>query len=180
MKSDYFIVSHYILDAEELQITDDVIVRINVAWLRNEQELERIVSNEFRRIYLDYPTGRTKPPQPEISLERTIQLANKYVDKVHFFAYSNAENKEIASSIRKQLNPTIKLVPKIETLKGIIMFKDIVKASNTNLVMLDKEDLYIDTQRNTTMFHIALHSIRARGKELGVTILELHGVIFRG
>jgi citrate lyase beta subunit len=160
-----------------MEYPKDSVVRINIAWIESKQALEKILQDlHGRAIWLDYPTGRTKPPQPKFSLDETIEFTKKY--PMHYFAFSNAEESSMIQNIRSKVPRHITLVPKIETTKGISNLNDIVSAAQTKFIMLDKEDLYTDVKGNQEEFEKLVTLCRENCKKIGVTCLELKGVIF--
>lgn len=156
---------------------DGAIIRLNLAWMASRDEAESVLENlRGHEIYLDFPQGRSKPPRPVISLDTAIELANKY--KVKYFAVSNVETPLMLLGIRSELSNEIELVPKIETEKGITNLRKIIEKTNVKLVMLDAEDLWADVKHDTPKFNLLKERCRKIGADMGITVLELHGVIF--
>lgn len=161
----------------------DALIRINLAWIKGGvEEVERIIEDvKPHKIYLDYPTGRTKPPQPSMSLEEAIHIANTFPNRISHFAFSNAWDAADIETIvlmRDIIDDNIKLVPKIETKGGVNHLDKIIEAADTNMVMLDAEDLYVNCKHNPKIFEKYKTKCRNRCKELGVTCIELKGVVF--
>lgn len=155
----------------KMPIADNAIIRINLAWIKSLDEAKRIITNSKHDIYLDYPTGRTKPPRPVITLNEAIELTKN--KQVKYFAISNAEDiskiKEIKSKVKAEL------VPKIETQLGVSKINEMIEAG-IKTIMLDKEDLYIDANCDSKEFNLLVNSVRSYKDR--VKILELQGVIF--
>lgn len=145
----------------KIPIPDNSIIRLNLAWVSLEEA--RDILSKINNVYLDYPTGRTKPPKPTITLEEAIDLANEF--NVKYFAVSNVED---AQTIRN-LKVKSEIIPKIETIKGVENIEEIAK--EVNMVMLDKEDLYLDCKGKD--FEKLINKVRA-----SVKTLELIGVVF--
>lgn len=161
-----------------MEIPNHYIVRINVAWVKTIKELnELIIANKDNIIFLDYPTGRTKPPAPTLTLAETISVINKYPNIV-YFAFSNAEDINIIELIRQAVPKHVKLVPKIETISGIQNLEVIAKAANTDLVMIDKEDLYTAFKGNFIAYETAIKEINKRCKKAKIESLNLKAVVF--
>lgn len=159
------------------------LIRINLAWIRGGvEEVEKIIEDvKPHKVYLDYPTGRTKPPQPSMSLEEAVNIANTFPDRISHFAFSNAwdaANIETIVLLRDFIDESIILVPKIETKGGVNHLDKIVEAADTKMVMLDAEDLYVNCKHNPKIFEKYKAKCRNRCKELGVTCIELKGVVF--
>lgn len=171
------IVSHYLLDKIDAMFPDHMIARVNVAWLETNDELQKVLGKLKYDIYLDYPQGRTKPPRPRISLDETIAIAHQF-PRIKYFAISNVEDPEGILSIKNQLPPHIEIIPKIETERGVRNLGEIVNKAKIRSIMFDKEDLYIDVNRDTEKFDELTDIAREKSKELGINILELHGVVF--
>ena len=156
----------------------DAVIRLNLAWMKNRDEAERTLANlRGHQVYLDYPRGRSKPPKPVVTLDEAISLANKYVE-VKFFAVSNIESPLTILGVKALLPSTVEIVPKIETKRGVMHLKEIVEKTKCKYIMLDKEDLYTDVGQNADQYDSLVTVTRDVVKSLGVTLLELQGVIF--
>lgn len=156
---------------------ENSVIRINTAWINSIDELEKILDSlKGHRIWLDYPTGRTKPPLPKFKMEEIIQFAKTHL--IEYFAFSNAEDSEFIKSIRESIPELVKLVPKIETKRGVENIKDILDSAKTDMIMLDKEDLYLDVSGNQEEFQNLISICREKCEEFNVTCLELKGVVF--
>ena len=171
------IISNHLFDKTDLSFPEHVVARVNVAWVNTLPELHDILTRLKHDVYLDYPQGRTKPPTPVISLEDTITTAHQFPHIKHF-AVSNVEDPEDIFRIKEQLPFSIGIVPKIETELGINNLEKIVERIQNQYIMFDKEDLYLDVDRDTEKFQSLIDLARQKSKELGIEILELHGVIF--
>ena len=170
------LISNHLLRTHEITIDDDSVIRINIAWVKDEEQLREYLDIPYD-VFLDYPENRKKPPTPNIKLERVIEIMKDYPN-VKFFAISNAEDCERIKSLRRQLDDHIWLVPKIETEVGVKSVYNIVGAALTKYIMLDKEDLYIDVHQNDYKYKKLMGLIRDECKQLDVHIFELTGVIF--
>lgn len=159
------------------KLPSDLIIRINVAWCHSVEQLLTIIHNSTHPIYLDCPTGRSKPPVPTIPLEEVIKIANDNY-RVHYFAFSNAEDPLMVTKLREQINSRIKLVPKIETTKGVINMVEICKAGQTNMVMLDHEDLYVNVNHNSKEFNDYMWLVMEKGRENNIKVFKVQGIIF--
>jgi pyruvate kinase len=162
----------------KIKLDETAVIRINAAWVKDVDELEEIIQNNLmHEIYLDYPEGRTKPPRPSISIQDVINLVHKY-DNVKYFAISNAEERLSMELIRKTLPHRVKMVPKIESVKGILNILEVVKGCQTNIIMLDKEDLYTDVEKNSLLYNHFIKSLKQTCAKHNITVLELQGVVF--
>jgi hypothetical protein len=157
-------------------------IRINLAWAGTVSEVKNIINNAGdHKIYLDYPTGRTKPPQPSMTLLEAQNIANEFAEHIAYFAFSNAwdaAKPDFIAAMRKTVDKRIKLVPKIETKGGVNHLEEIVRAADTDMVMLDAEDLYVNCNHSPKIFDKYKKKCRQRCKELGVMCIELKGVVF--
>lgn len=172
------IISNHLLVKTDLEFPPHVVMRVNVAWLKTTNELASLLEKLTHTIYLDYPKGRTKPPKPTIPLSDVIDLAHDFKHKVKYFAVSNVENHLDIHKIKIQLPKTTMLIPKIETARGIENLERIVRKIKTKYIMLDKEDLYVDIDRNHELFERLVEETRKKCRKLGITNLELQGVVF--
>lgn len=171
------IVSNYILEKNHFPLPAHVVVRVNVAWVKTAEELERILEGIAHDIYLDYPQGRSKPPRPTLGLEEIIAFAHRF-PRVKYFAVSNVENPHAIHSIQQRLPPHIAVVPKIETRKGIEALEQIIEKIGAKYIMLDKEDLYTDVEKDAALFEELIERAREKTVRAGAEVLELHGVVF--
>lgn len=172
------IVSHHLLKKTAINFPEDhVVMRINVAWMKNKEELMESLERIAHDIYLDYPQGRTKPPKPTIKLEEVIEIIPSY-EQIKHFAVSNVEEPEKINEIKVRLPEKVNLVPKIETKAGIENLGEIIDKIGATHIMLDKEDLYIDVNKDHEVFEKLIEKARKTCKEKGVKILELQGVVF--
>lgn len=173
------LVSHYLyLKGKHIGLPQDkVVLRVNVAWIKNKKALLKLLSKLNHDIYLDYPQGRTKPPRPTITLDSAIEIAHRF-PKIKYFAVSNVEDPVAIGEIKSKLPDRVEVVPKIETALGVQNLKQIVKKLGTGHVMLDKEDLYVDVGKNSKRFEKLVELARKKTAQTGATLLELHGVVF--
>lgn len=155
----------------KMDIPQDAIIRINIAWLSDKEEAKKLISNSVNEIYLDYPDGRKKPPLSIITLKEAIELSRN--KKVKYFAISNAEDIDKIEMIKDMIN--CELVPKIETIKGVEIIDKMIEIG-IKTIMLDKDDLWIDTKCNMKIFKEQLIKVREYKKI--IKIFELAGVIF--
>jgi rfaE bifunctional protein nucleotidyltransferase chain/domain len=171
------VASNHLL-AQGLGFPQGAVMRLNLAWMPSKEAArETLASLVDHEVYLDYPQGRSKPPKPVITLMEAIELANEFPN-VKFFAVSNVEDPHTLTDLKQRLPEHIQLVPKIETLKGVENLEAIITESGVEHVMLDKEDLYIDIERDGDEFNRLVDVARAKAKKLGFELLELQGVVF--
>ncbi len=164
-----------------MDFPENAIIRINTAWVNSIDELIEILNDARKnkhKVFLDYPSGRVKPPAPVLSIMQVIKIAEKFKDCIHFFAFSNAENCDFIELIRQVVPETIMLVPKIESSLGVIDFDKIVTSAKTQVIMLDKEDLYVNVGSDVQVFNQLVDDVKEQCKNLDIFCLELKGVVF--
>lgn len=159
-----FIISNYATD--KIKIDTDYVTRVNLAWVK-PGEAREVLGGISGDVYLDYPSGRTKPPKPKMTIDEAIDLANEF--NVRYFAVSNVESVDEIKKIKSRI--TSEFVPKIETVKGVKNINEI--ALEVDMIMLDKEDLYVNCGGNK--YEELIEEVR----KADVSILELIGVIFQ-
>jgi pyruvate kinase len=161
----------------KIQFPKNAVVRVNSAWVKTEEELSQILTrNSDRDVFLDFPSGRTKPPQPTLTLMQLLQSI-RLNKNVKYFAVSNAEDEEQLENI-KNIIGDVELVPKIETIVGVENIRKIKKASKCKIVMLDVEDLYVNCKTDTKIYQHNYDKLYAKCKELGIKVIRLCGVAF--
>ena len=155
------------------------VARINVAYDEDIAHLKKSIEGLANDIMIDYPYKRTKPPKTELDLDKVLKFI-KNIDKVKYFAISNAERPKLMKVIRGYLPKRITIVPKIETLRGVNYLTKIIKAAQTDLIMIDREDLYTNMGREKfrELYTKTCKRIHRTCKKNKVRVLELKGVIF--
>lgn len=154
-----------------------VVSRLNLAWMRDKEHARSTLSKIDIPVFLDFPHGRSKPPRPNMTLSEAIDLMNEF-EKVRFFAISNVEQHEDMKDLRARMPDRVELVPKIETKRGVKNLKSIVAGALTRYIMLDKEDLYNDVDKDVDMFEMLIEHARMAARDVDCHVLELQGVVF--
>lgn len=162
------VISNHLTD--KMPIPEDAIIRINLAWFDDYQSAKSAVE-VGGDIYLDFPSGRTKPPKPTIEFRDAVVLAMKN-ENVKYFAISNAENIDLLTALQL-LMPDKTIVPKIETATGVNLLSEMKRVGITT-VMLDKEDLYVNVGTDSVLYEKLIENVR----NSGLNVLELQGVVF--
>ena len=116
---------------------DDSILRINLAWIEDLDELKRILTlYSNSNIFLDLPIKRTKPPNNKY----TLQDISKYFydhDNIKYFAISNVESESDLAHYLSLIPKKVILVPKIESEAGIKNIDEITQnLGDEKVVML--------------------------------------------
>ena len=170
------LISNHLLTLPQFQNVEDVVVRINMAHVKNMKELKNFVSRDYD-VFLDYPKGRTKPPVPTLSLTDAITFTQKY-DNIKYFATSNIEEVAEVNLICEMLPEGVRFVPKIETLKGVLNLDKLFDTGKIYHIMLDSEDLYTDIKNDVELFTNLKVRVGRVCEDYGVELLQLYGVVF--
>lgn len=171
------LLSNNLLNLPEFKDTKNVVIRINMAHVKDREELESFV-NIDSEIFLDYPKGRTKPPIPTLHIPDALDMMSKY-DNIKYFAMSNMESPSEVKMIASQLPGHVSFIPKIETLQGVLNLKSMIDTGYIKHIMLDSEDLYTDSKNDVELYSYLKNRVLSTCEERGVGVLELHGVVFK-
>ena len=177
------LISQNIKNHYNLEFPDDVVLRINLAWCNNLEELKEKLSNEKNaKFFLDLPQGRIKPPNNKYSLEEMIPIleSNK---QIKYFAVSNVEGKNDLQPFLDKLPDHINIVPKIESPYSILNIKEICNALKTEekVVMLDHDDLFssiIRKNENKNNFQKYIRKLIDFCEKENISLLRTVGVMF--
>lgn len=172
------LISNHLLTLPQFEKVDDVVIRINMAHVKDLRELKQFVNRDYD-VFLDYPKGRTKPPVPSLSLTDAITFTHKY-DNIKYFATSNIEEVAEVDLICDMLPEHVSFVPKIETLKGVLNLNKLFDTEKIYHIMLDSEDLYTDVRNDVNLFLNLKDRVHDSCIKYGVELLELYGVVFSG
>ncbi len=190
--NDMLLVSSHILDCNEVKLPDDVVIRVNLAWLAGYNmacmKLEQIKYD----IFLDNPIDRVKPPSNKYTMSDIVCLINKFPN-IKYLAVSNVEHGVDLVPFQIAIYPShVKIVPKIETIEGIKNIQnivDIIYCVNSiplivsmNYIMLDHDDLCSDLIRNgvdpSLMYIDYINPLIKFCKANNINLLRTQGVIF--
>ena len=177
MKDRLIVVSNHLFATTHVKFPGDIVVRVNLAWLKDTKTAIATLGKIKHAIYLDYPQGRSKPPRPTITLSEALQMATMFKN-IKYFAVSNVEKPEKIAKIRSRLPAHIELVPKIESKKGVEHLPGIMKSAKSRCAMLDKEDLYTNVGCKMKPYEKLIKDARAHAKKSGFKLIELQGVVF--
>jgi hypothetical protein len=177
------LISQNIKNHYNLEFPDDVVLRINLAWCNNLEELKEKLSNEKNaKFFLDLPQGRIKPPNNKYSLEEMIPIleSNK---QIRYLAVSNVEGKNDLQPFLDKLPDHINIVPKIESTNSILNIKEICNALKTEekVVMLDHDDLFssiIRKNENKNNFPKYVRKLIDFCEKENISLLRTVGVMF--
>ena len=158
---------------------EGTVLRINLAWVSDLSGLETYLEELESEVFLDYPVGRSKPPNNMYSISELKRILN--YDCVKYLAISNVESSEdIMDFLSFFSNVTI--VPKIESKKGIENLKEISSALPPKKVfMLDHDDLYSDLISkgvSSKDFFSYIDTLDEFCRVNSISLLRTRGVIF--
>ena len=166
-----------------ISFPNDVIYRINLAWINNLQELERLLKkHDKQKIFLDLPINRIKPPNNKYSLDDIVSILNSY-ENIKYFAISNVNNANDLESYNDLIPKNVTIVPKIESPDGISNVSEIVQAipGQEKILMLDHDDLFSALTKLAeppSNFKNYINELVQFCKENNITLLRTIGVIF--
>ena len=166
-----------------ISFPNDVIYRINLAWINNLQELERLLKkHDKQKIFLDLPINRIKPPNNKYSLDDIVSILNSY-ENIKYFAISNVNNANDLESYNDLIPKNVTIVPKIESPDGISNVSEIVQAipGQEKILMLDHDDLFSALTKLAeppSNFKNYINELVEFCKENNITLLRTVGVIF--
>ena len=166
----------------DVDLPEDVIYRINLAWINDLQTLKEILSkHKQHQIFLDLPINRTKPPNNKYSMDEIKPILEDYKN-IKYFAISNVDSEKHLVEFLKYLPERIIAVPKIENPTGV---KNIEEISNLlgkeKVIMLDHDDLFsniIKKNENAEKFKDYIINLTEFCKTNNVTMLRTIGVVF--
>ena len=166
-----------------ISFPNDVIYRINLAWINNLQELERLLKkHDKQKIFLDLPINRIKPPNNKYSLDGIVSILNSY-ENIKYFAISNVNNANDLEPYNDLIPKNITIVPKIESPDGISNVSEIVQAipGQEKILMLDHDDLFsalTKLSESQSKFRDCIDELVTFCNENNITLLRTIGVIF--
>ena len=167
----------------EFDIPNDVVYRINLAWVNSIQELKEILQKHSRhKIFLDLPKNRTKPPNNRYSISDLVTILRSNVN-IQYFAVSNVNDENDLNEFLESVPKTITIVPKIESPDGISNIKRIINKLPymEKIIMLDHDDLFSALKKNGEPDQNFLEYIKkllAFCDENHVVLLRTLGVVF--
>ena len=166
----------------DVNLPDDVIYRINLAWINDLDTLKNILEkHENHKIFIDLPKNRTKPPNNKYSMEQIKPILEKYKN-IKYFAISNVDSQHVLTEFLEYIPKNIIVVPKIESPLGVKNIKEILNLlGNEKIVMLDHDDLYssmLKKNDDPKNFQVYIQSLIDFCKQNHVMLLRTVGVIF--
>ena len=166
-----------------IEIPDDTILRINLAWCSSIKQLRNILEeHKNNSIFIDLPIKRIKPPNNKYTLNDLISVISSY-SQIKYFAISNVESASDLEDYIQKIPPNIILVPKIESPIAIQNISEIVNAIPTDkkVLMLDHDDLFsriIKNNESIDNFQSYIQKLSDYCSSNKITLLRTIGVIF--
>ena len=166
-----------------IQVPDDTILRINLAWCSSVKQLKDILEvHKNNSIFLDLPIKRIKPPNNKYTLDDLIPVISSY-NQVKYFAISNVESPDDLEEYIQKIPANIILVPKIESPTAIQNISEIVNAIPTDekILMLDHDDLFskiIKNNESIDSFQNYIQKLSDYCNSNKIILLRTIGVIF--
>ena len=166
----------------EINIPQNAIFRVNLAWINNLKELEVILKkHESHEIFLDLPANRTKPPNNKYSIDELAPII-KSNQNIKYLAISNINTANDLETYFDIIPKRVILIPKIETELGVTNIKEITDALHTTkIIMLDHDDLYssiIESKQPTSKFLECFNKLAEYCKNHDIVLLRTIGVVF--
>ena len=166
-----------------IEIPDDTILRINLAWCSSVKQLRSILEeHKNNSIFIDLPIKRIKPPNNKYTLNDLISVISSY-NQIKYFAISNVESANDLEDYIQKIPPNIILVPKIESPIAIQNVSEIVNAIPTDekILMLDHDDLFskiIKNNESIDSFQNYIQKLSDYCNSNKIILLRTIGVIF--
>ena len=166
----------------DVKLKPNTIFRVNLAWT-TLKELKKILRRHSKKtIFFDLPINRIKPPNNSYSINDLITILRNYTN-IKYLAISNVEKKEDVFKYKKIIPNHVMIVPKIESVNGIMNIKEITDEleENNKIVMLDHDDLFssiIKSKKPVSIFTNYISKLVIFCKKNKITLLRTVGVVF--
>ena len=166
----------------DVKLKPSTVFRVNLAWT-TLKELKKILRRHSKKtIFFDLPINRIKPPNSSYSIDDLIPILRNYTN-IKYLAVSNVEKKEDLFEYKKIIPDHITIVPKIESVNGIMNIKEIADEleENNKIVMLDHDDLFssiIKSKKPISLFKNCISKLVVFCKKNKITLLRTVGVVF--
>jgi citrate lyase beta subunit len=166
----------------DVKFKANTVLRVNLAWTMLKELKKTIRCHSKKTIFLDLPINRIKPPNNSYSIDDLIPILRDYTN-IKYLAVSNVEKKEDLFKYKKIIPDHITIVPKIESVKGIMNIKEIINELEVNnkIVMLDHDDLFssiIKSKKPVSIFTNYISKLVVFCKKNKITLLRTVGVVF--
>ena len=164
-------------------IPENAVFRINLAWINHIDDLKNLLNkHSMRKIFLDLPINRTKPPNNKYSFDNLILIFEQF-ENIKYLAISNVTGPEDIQKYLKLTPSNITIVPKIESRLGIENIESIINElrGGEKIIMLDHDDLYSDLIKNdisSEQFSEYVNKLVEFCNKNKIELLRTIGVIF--
>lgn len=164
-------------------IPNDVIFRINLAWVNSLDELKNLLNKHTsHKIFLDLPINRTKPPNNAYTMKELVPILRDYPN-IEYLAISNVNAANDLSEYLKIIPQEVTIVPKIESPEGVDNMETIISVLpyEEKIVMLDHDDLYSSLTKqgkSQNMFKEYFNKLVKFCNENKIVLLRTVGVVF--
>ncbi len=166
----------------DVNLPDDVIFRINLAWINDLETLKKILEDhKNHNMFIDLPKNRTKPPNNRYSMNEIKPILETY-SNVKYFALSNVDSAEYLAEYLEYVPKNITIVPKIESPTGVKNIEEITSLlGDEKIIMLDHDDLYssmLKKNDDPENFQVYIQQLIDFCNKNNVTLLRTVGVMF--
>ena len=165
----------------EMEFPDDVVLRINMAWVDNIKKFKETLDRYDLDFFIDFPSGRIKPPNNRYTIDQLVPIIKAYKN-IKFLAISNVETPEEIDKYSAYFDNRPQIVPKIETIKGVKNIANICSSLSTgDYLMLDHDDLFTNVIKNnldTEAFIKLVDNLVSFCDSSKLNLLRTRGVIF--
>ena len=166
----------------DISLPDETIFRVNLAWIDNLENLKNILKKyKDRKIFLDLPRNRTKPPNNRYSISELKPILETF-SNIKFLAISNVDSPSDLENFLELVKDDCVLVPKIESPKGVENIQKISDVLGKNkIIMLDHDDLYsslLKSNDDPKNFQKYLKILSDYCTDNNITLLRTIGVLF--
>ena len=167
----------------DIPIPENSVFRINLSWINSTEQLIKLLElHKSRKIFLDLPINRTKPPNNKYSLNDIISILKTH-DNIRYIAISNVESASDLDEYIELVPKNITIVPKIESYTGVENIKSITEKLmfDEKIIMLDHDDLYTNLLKSnisTDKFSYYINNLIQFCKSDNIMLLRTIGIIF--
>lgn len=167
----------------DIPIPENSVFRINLSWINSIDELIKLLElHETRKIFLDLPINRTKPPNNKYSLNDIISILETH-DNIRYLAISNVASAADLDEYIELVPKHITIVPKIESHTGVENIKSITEklVFDEKIIMLDHDDLYTNLLKSnisSDKFSYYINNLIQFCKSNNIMLLRTIGIIF--
>lgn len=160
---------------------DDVVLRINMAWVENIEKFKETLDKHDSDFFIDFPSGRVKPPNNKYTMAQLMPIFQDYPN-IKYLAISNVESPDDIVKYSELIGQRPRIVPKIETVRGVKNISKIsTKLSRGDYIMLDHDDLFTDVikkNQSTKDFLDLIDTLVSFCNSSDFNLLRTRGVIF--